>query len=126
MNSLGLSGISTSLGSDMVCGSVSYRFRTIVLLLVADLTFLLSYTVKMLDIHSCGVLPSCMWYTKRLLVYPCFCFVLDGTLSSSNPLSVLRSMDPFADIGFLPVAGLPAEPLHVFETSVVIMGIQVW
>jgi hypothetical protein len=45
MNSLELSGISASLGSDMDRGSVSYKFHTIALLLVMDLEFLLPYTL---------------------------------------------------------------------------------
>jgi hypothetical protein len=44
-------------------------------------------------------------------------------LSSSNPPSSLRWLDPSIDIGFLPVAGLPTEPLPVSETYVVAMGI---
>jgi hypothetical protein len=77
----------------------------------------------MLDICSCGVLRFCMWYTKQLLIFPYFCSGLAGTLSSSNPPSALRWLDPSVDIGFLPVAGLLAEPLPVSETSVVTMGI---
>jgi hypothetical protein len=75
----------------------------------------------MLDIRSCDVLPSCMWYTKRLLVCPYFCSGLAGTLSSSNPPFTLRWVDPSVDIGFLRVAGLPAKPLPVSETFVVAM-----
>jgi hypothetical protein len=44
-------------------------------------------------------------------------------LSSSNPPSVLRWMDPSANTSFLPIAGLPTEPLPTFETFVVAMGI---
>jgi hypothetical protein len=32
-------------------------------------------------------------------------------------------MDLSSNIGFIPVAGLPAEPLPVFETSVVVVEI---
>jgi hypothetical protein len=78
----------------------------------------------MLDICSCGVLWLCRWYTKLLLVCPYFCSGLAQTLSYSNPPSTLRWMDPSAGIGFLPVVGLPAEPLPVFETSIVVMDIS--
>jgi hypothetical protein len=61
MNSLGLSGIFVSLYSDKGSGLVSYIFCTIILPLVMDSAFLLPYTAQMLDIRSCGVLPSCMW-----------------------------------------------------------------
>jgi hypothetical protein len=118
MNSLGLSGISTSLGSDMDRGLVSCRFCTIVLLLVTNLALLLPYIAQMLDIHSYGVLPSYMWYTKQLLVCPYFCSGLARTLSYSNPPSSLRWLYPFTNIGFLLVAGLP-----MFETYVVAMDI---
>jgi hypothetical protein len=123
MNSLGLSGTSASLGSDMDHGLVSYRFLTIVLLLVADLEFLLPCIAQMLDICSCGVLPSSMWYTKQILICPYFCFGLAGMLIYSNPPLVLRWMDPSTDIGFLLVAGLLVEPLPVSETYVVTMCI---
>jgi hypothetical protein len=73
----------------------------------------------MLGIRSYGVLSSYMWYTKRLLIYPYFYSDLVGILSSSNPPSALRWMDLSLDIGFLPVAKLPTEPLLVSETSVV-------
>jgi hypothetical protein len=123
MNSLGLSGISTSLGSDMNRGLVSYRSHTIVLLLVMDLGFLLPCTVRMLDIHSYGFLSSCMRYTKWILVCPYFCSGLARMLISSNLPSTLRWLDLSTDIGFLPVARLPVEPLLVSETSVVVMDI---
>jgi hypothetical protein len=45
-------------------------------------------------------------------------------LSSSNPPSILRWLDPSSDIGFLPFAGLPTEPLPVSETSVVVVDIS--
>jgi hypothetical protein len=123
MNSLELSGISRSLGSDMDRGLVSYRFHTIVLLLVIDLTFLFPYIARMLEIRSCGVLMYCMWYTKRLLICTYFCSGLDGMLNSSNPPSTLQWLDPSFDIGFLPVARLPIEPLHASETFVVAVDI---
>jgi hypothetical protein len=64
-----------------------------------------------------------MWQTKRLLIFPYFCFGLDGTLSSSNPSSVLRWMDLSVDISFLPNVGLHVESLAVSKTSIVAMGI---
>jgi hypothetical protein len=100
MNSLELSGISASWGSDMDCGLFSYIFLTMVLSLVTNLAFLLPYTAL-----------------------PYLCFGLLGMLSSSNPPTDLRGMDPSADIGFLPFVEFPAEPLPVSETSVVTMGI---
>jgi hypothetical protein len=123
MKSLGLFGISTSLSNDMDPGLVSYKFLTIVLLLVMDLAFLLPYTARMLYICSCGILLSCLWYTKQILVCPYFCSGLTGMLISSNPPSYRQWLDPSTDIGFPPVAGLLAEPLPVFETFVVVMGI---
>jgi hypothetical protein len=36
---------------------------------------------------------------------------------------VLRWLDPSIDTGFLPVAGLPVEPLPTYETYVFTMGI---
>jgi hypothetical protein len=77
----------------------------------------------MLDIRFCGVLLSCMWYTKRLLICPYFCSGLAETLSSSYLPSAPRWMDLSSDIGFLPVAGLPAEPLPASETYVVAVDI---
>jgi hypothetical protein len=65
-----------------------------------------------------------MWYTKRLLVCPYFCSGLAGMLSSSDPPSTLRWLDLSSDIGFLPVAGLPTEPLPMSETSVVAVDIS--
>jgi hypothetical protein len=123
MKSLELSSIFTSLGSDMDCGPLSYRFCTIVLLFVKNFPSMLPYTTRMLDICSYGVLMSCMWYTKRILVYSYFCSGLAGTLSSSNPPSSLRWLDLSSDIGFLPVVELPTNPLPMVETSVVIMDI---
>jgi hypothetical protein len=123
MNSLGLSGTSASLGNDMDPGPISYRFRTIVLLLVTNLAFLFPCIVRMLYIHSYGVLLSCMWYTKRILVCPYFCSGLARTLSSSNPSSSLRWLDLSSDIGFLLVAGLPSEPLPASGTFVIVVDI---
>jgi hypothetical protein len=65
-----------------------------------------------------------MWYTKQLLVCPFFCSGLVGKLSSSNPPSTLRWLDLFADIDFIPVAGMLAESLPVSETSVVAVDIS--
>jgi hypothetical protein len=90
MNSLGLSGISTSSCSDKDRDPVSCIFCTMVLLLVMDLAFLLPYTVRMLDIPSCGVLSSYMWYTKRLLISPCSYSGSTETLDYSSPPLVLR------------------------------------
>jgi hypothetical protein len=44
-------------------------------------------------------------------------------LSSSNPPSSLQWLDPSTNIGFLQVAGLPAEPLPMLENYVVAMVI---
>jgi hypothetical protein len=44
-------------------------------------------------------------------------------LSSSNPPSFLRWLDPSDDTSFLPVAGLLAEPLPASKNFVVAMGI---
>jgi hypothetical protein len=44
-------------------------------------------------------------------------------LSYSNPLSVLRWLGLSTDTGFLPVVGLPIEPLSASETSIVAMDI---
>jgi hypothetical protein len=46
-------------------------------------------------------------------------------LSSSNPHLVLRWLDLSIDTGFLPVAGLPAEPLPMSENFVVAMVILI-
>jgi hypothetical protein len=78
----------------------------------------------MLEIRSYGVFPFCMWYTKRLLVCPYFCSGLVGTLSYLNPPSSLRWLDLYSNIGFLPVAGMPAEPLPMSETSIVVVDIS--
>ena len=78
----------------------------------------------MLDIHSYGVLLSCMWYTKQLLICSYCCSSLARKLSSSNPPLSLRWLDPSSDIGFLQVAGLPVEPLPVSETYVVAVDIS--
>jgi len=118
MNALGLFGTSASLGSDKDHDLVSQIFLTIVLLLAMGLASRLPCTVRMLDIHFCGVCPSSMWYTKQILLSPYFCFSLAGTLSYLNPPSALRWLDPSFDIGFLLVARLPEEPLPVFETFV--------
>jgi hypothetical protein len=90
MNSLGMSGISTSMCSDMDRDLVSCIFFTIILLLVTDLEFLLPYTARMSYIRSCGVLLSCMWYTKWLLVCPYSYSSLTKKLNSSDPPSVLK------------------------------------
>jgi hypothetical protein len=101
-----------------------YRSHTIVLLLVMDLSYLFPCTARMFDIRSYGVLLSYMWYTKRLLFRHCSCFGLAGMLSSSDPTLAPQWLDLSSDICFLPVVGLPVEPLPVFETSVVTMDIS--
>jgi hypothetical protein len=78
----------------------------------------------MLDIHSCGVLLSCMWYTKRLLICPYLCSSLVVMLIYSCPSSSLRCTDPSDDIGFLSFAGIPIEPLPMSKNSIFIMGIS--
>jgi hypothetical protein len=73
----------------------------------------------MLGIRSCGVFLCCMWYTKKLLIYPYSYFDLAETLSSSYPPLVLRWLGMSTGTGSLPVARLPAELLPASETSVV-------
>jgi hypothetical protein len=90
MSSSGLSSISASSCDDKVHDLVSCRFHTIVLLLVINLAFLLPYIVQMMEIHYCGVLLSYMWYTKRLLLFPCSYYGSAEMLSSLNPPSSLR------------------------------------
>ena len=123
MNSLGLFGISASSCNDKGCDSIFCKFRTIILLLVMDLAFMLPYNVQMSDICSCGVLPSCMWYTKHLLVFPYSYSGLVEMLSSSSPPSTLRSLGPSVDTSFLPIARLPTEPLTASRNFVVAMDI---
>ena len=84
MNSLGLFGIFASSFSDKSSDPFSYIFRTITLLLVEDLAYLLPYTTRMLGIRSCGVLLSYMWYTKQLLFCPYSCFGLIEMLDYSG------------------------------------------
>jgi hypothetical protein len=90
MNSLELSDTSTSSCSDKVHDSVSFIFCTIILPVVEGLAYMFPYTVRMLGIHSCGVLPSCMWCTKRLLVCPCSYSGSAKMLYSSIPPSILQ------------------------------------
>jgi hypothetical protein len=59
MSSLELFGISTSLYSGKGRDLVSFIFYTIILPVVVGLASLFPYTVRMLGIHSYGVLPSC-------------------------------------------------------------------
>jgi hypothetical protein len=123
MNSLGLSGISVSSGNDMGRDLVSYKLHTMVLWWVMGLEFLLPYTVQMLDIRSCGVLPSCMWYTKRLFVYPYSYSGRAEMLIFLDPPSVIPSLGSSVDTSFLPIARMPVEPLPASRTSVVAMDI---
>jgi hypothetical protein len=67
---------------------------------------------------------SYMWYTKRFLFCPCSCSSLAGMLSSSDPPSSPRWLDLSFDIGSLPVAGLPVEPLSASETFFVVLDIS--
>jgi hypothetical protein len=89
MNSLGLSGISASSCSDKGRDPVSCIFHTIILPVVVGLAYLSPYTARMLGIRSYGVLPSCRWCTKWLLVCPCSYSGSAEMLSSSNPPSAL-------------------------------------
>ena len=123
MNSWVLSNDFASLENDMDHAHESYKYRTIVLLLVRGSTPLFPCTVQKLDIHSYGVLMSCMWYTKQLLICPYFCSSLAGMLGSSYTPSALRWLDSSSDIGFLLVEGIPTEPLPMYETSVVTLDI---
>jgi hypothetical protein len=88
MNSLELSGISTSFCIDKGRELVSCIFHTIILHVVVYLAYLFPYTTRMLDIRSCGVLPSCMWCTKQLLVFPCSYSGSTEMLDSSNHPSI--------------------------------------
>jgi hypothetical protein len=90
MNSLELSSISASSCSEKGHDPVSCIFHTIVLPVVTDLASLLPCTPQMLGIHSCGVLPSCMWCTKRLPICPCSYSGSVEMLDSSNHPSILR------------------------------------
>jgi hypothetical protein len=45
-------------------------------------------------------------------------------LSSSNPPSAPQWLDLSSDIGFLPVAGFPKEPLFASETHVFAVDIS--
>jgi hypothetical protein len=119
MNYLGLSGISASSCSDKGRDLVSCRFCTIVLLVVMDLAYLLPYTTRTLGIHSCGVLPSCMWCTKWLLVFPCSYSGSAEMLDSSIPQSLGLSTSTDS----LPTARLPAEPLPTSKNFVFVKGI---
>jgi hypothetical protein len=78
----------------------------------------------MLDICFYGVLLYYIWYTKQLLFFPYFCYGLAGTLGSSDSPSSPQWLDLSSDISFLPVAGLPTEPLPVSKTSVVTVDIS--
>ena len=84
MNSYALSGISTSLDSDMDHALMSYISHTIVRLMVKGLAVLFQCTMQMLGICSCGVLLSYMWYTKQILFCPYSCSVLIEMLDSSG------------------------------------------
>jgi hypothetical protein len=88
MNSLELSGTSASSSSDKGHDPVSCIFCNIILPVVAGLAYRLPYTMKMLDIHSCGVLPFNMWCTKWILVCPSSYSSSTEMLDSSNPPSI--------------------------------------
>jgi hypothetical protein len=62
---------SASLDNDMDHDHVFYKSHTMVLLLAKGLVLMFPCTTRKLDIHSCGVLLSCMWYTKQLLFFFC-------------------------------------------------------
>ena len=117
-------GTFVSLENDMDHAHVFYISLTMVLLLEKNVLLMLPCTAQKLDICSCGVLLSCMWYTKQLLICPYFFSGLAGMLSSSNPPSTLRWLDSSSGIGFHPFPGLPIEPLPVSETSVVVVDIS--
>jgi hypothetical protein len=89
MSSLGLFGISASTCNGKGRDLVSCRFHTIIPPVVACLASLFPYTAGTSDIHFCGVILSCMWYTKRLLVCPCSYSGLAEMLSYLYPLSIL-------------------------------------
>jgi hypothetical protein len=64
MSSLGLFGIFESSCNGKGRDPVSCIFHTIIPPVVAGLASLLPYTVQTSDTCFCGVLLSCMWYTK--------------------------------------------------------------
>jgi hypothetical protein len=90
MNSLELSGIFASSCSDKGHDLVSFIFHTIVLPVVTDLACLLPCTTRMLGIHSCAVLLSCMWCTKQFPICRCSYSASVEMLDSSNHPSILR------------------------------------
>jgi hypothetical protein len=70
----------------------SYMFcesHTMVLLKLKGLGYLLQYTSKIMDIHSCDDLVSCTLYTRHLLFSHFLCFDSTIMLSSSNISSSL-------------------------------------
>ena len=77
----------------------------------------------MLGIHSCGVLSSCMWCTKQLLVCPCSYSGSAEMLSSSNPPSVLQWSGLSIGNDSLPIVRLSTEPLPTSKNFVVVMDI---
>ena len=124
MSSWVLFGTSSSLENDMDHAHVSYRSQTMVIMMEKGLVLLFPCTTSTLDIHSCGVLLSCMWYTKQLLFSLCLCFGSIEMWGSSDPLSSPLLLDLSFDIGSLLVIRLLEEPLPEFETSIVYMDIS--
>jgi hypothetical protein len=98
---------------------VSYKSRTIVLLLARGLEPLLPSTVQKLDIHSYDVLMSCITYAKQILFflfpYSCSFEMSDSSDPPSTPLLLGLS----TDTGFILDVGLLVEPLPDFGTFVV-------
>jgi hypothetical protein len=124
MNSYALSSIYASLDNDMDHIPGSYRSHTIVLLLEKGLAVLLPCTAQKLGIHSCGFLLSYMWYTTQLLFFPYPCFGSVEMLNSSDfPLAPLL-LGLSSDISYLPVVGLPVEPLPRSENFSFSKGIS--
>jgi hypothetical protein len=73
----------------------------------------------MLDIRSCGVLLSCMWYTKQLISCTCSYSDLGERLDSLDPPSVPLWLDMSYDTSFLLVVRLPTKPLLESGISIV-------
>jgi hypothetical protein len=121
-NFLALSYTYASLDNDMDHSHVSYKSRTMVLLLERDLATLLPSTTQRLEIHSYNFLMSCITYTKQLLSSLSPYSGSIEMLDSSYPLSTPLLLDLSIDTSFLPTTGLLVGPLSEFENFIVLKG----